>query len=245
MKPGYISRVLLFFTTVLAGTTVILAQDAPALRSFGVMLADPNAAPGTPESRQRIIVDTDMTEEQAEAFYQAEVARETVILSFHVPDFDPADLDHHIYKVGFFLENGGGTSSAQPDNTGLVEVELQLPFRPVPADPGAKRELSAMLYSANLITGELLLTMDMQDVPLVKLVNALEGAMRNALIGYNRNTAALRGRRPVFPPAFAQEVRLDMRGDNLDIEAALDQIFEQTGCEVFNEAGSLVIRSCP
>lgn len=233
------------FAWVLASTPAMPAQDAPPLRSMGFILADPNAAPGTPESRQRIIVDTDMTEEQAEAFYQAEVTRETVILSFHVPDFDPADLDHHIYKVGFFLENGGGTSSAQPDNTGLVEVELQLPFRPESAAPGAKRELGAMLYSVNLITGELLLTMEMQDVPLVQLINGLEGAMRNALIGYTLDTAALRGRRPVFPPAFAHEVRLDMRGDNLDIEAALDKIFEQTGCEVFNETGSLVIRSCP
>jgi hypothetical protein len=146
------------------------------------------------------------------------------VLAFQLPDFNPEDLYTHNYHVGMFSDNGNGSGTVFPDDTGYLEFEQHTPVGETP--------MTTFLYSVHIETSEVRVFIDVDAITVNKaaqvLTNlALNGGGPRSLRPFNPSQS-----RPRMPPAVGDQRVVTWSGDNLTLEDLQDQIFEQTGCDV-------------
>lgn len=96
---------------------------------------------------------------------------ELITLAFQIPDFDPADLDNHVYHVGMVSESGGGGGNAYPDDIGYLEFELS-------RGPG-EAPMKTFLFSLHVDTGAVEVFIHLNDLSLnmaVRLMSSLQNS---------------------------------------------------------------------
>jgi hypothetical protein len=174
--------------------------------------------------------------------------RDTRTISLQLPEFDPADLETHVYKVGFFSATGSGNGSAYPDLDGLIEAQLPPPTQTLENGRLVEKPWHMFFYSVNVDTGEVQLFMDLHDITVNQAVHALSSTLSNAEMQFTRSAEAFRARMRANPPRVPDPIgdalRLSVTGAYLTVEDVLEQIFQATRCDVVPQNGSLAIASC-
>lgn len=161
-----------------------------------------------------------------------------------VPGFQPGDAEKYRYFIRRFHSTGGGGGTAQIDENGVLHDVR--PYR-----INSEGEIAAVehvyINSHNLSTGQNRYTFDLAAFPLLSFVHSLGHSLRPPM----SPGTILSGEWPrrileaeaVDP--FAEDVIVRrLQGENLTFEETLDLLRQESGCDVIQAEGKLIIDWC-
>lgn len=164
----------------------------------------------------------------------------TQTLSFQLEDFRPEQRDQLRYFVVRFSTHSSELSAATVSGAGVLTAAFA-DYRAFmsASEPQPETAYYSWFFTVHNTTNQLLLTLDLADVPLAPLVESLARALQNN----PGQVQALASMRREASTGSATR-RLKIRGTNMTLRETFDLIHQQTGCQVFRDQKQVLMTVC-